>query len=210
MSRRSGQSGSVERKGDQYVVRFWEDKAGQEKRVHRSVRICPVSGPGSMTKPERKHRAREIILESGADTAGHFRQVEAVNLGTTFRQQSERKRPSNAPVRGVESVLKCRHGQRTAGGGTEATDASRGSAVSGGVCEQQYAAERVLPESRFELQHAGSPSEEAAVEEEKRSRRRSVGARGIGHQETADGAPSELRVSRCVVGRAPDRSAGRF
>jgi integrase len=89
MSRRSGQSGSVERKGEHYVVRFWEDKAGQDKRVHRSVRICPVSGPGSMTKPEREHRARDIIQESGADTAGHFRQVEAVNLGTTFRQQSE-------------------------------------------------------------------------------------------------------------------------
>ncbi len=42
-----------------------------------------------MTKPEREHRARDIIQESGADTAGHFRQVEAVNLGITFRQQSE-------------------------------------------------------------------------------------------------------------------------
>ncbi len=89
MSRRSGQSGSVEKKHDYYVVRFWEDKAGQEKRVHRSVRICPVSGPGSMTKPEREHRAREIIAESGADTAEHFKQVAAINLGITFRQQSE-------------------------------------------------------------------------------------------------------------------------
>src|SRR5713226_4582910 len=73
MSRRSGQSGSVERKGEHYVVRFWEDIAGQEQRVHRSVRICPVSGPASMTNPEREHRARDIIQESGADTAGHFR-----------------------------------------------------------------------------------------------------------------------------------------
>jgi len=41
-----------------------------------------------------------------------------------------------------------------------------------------------LPESRVELQHAGSPSEEAAVEaeDEKRSRRRQVGASGIVHQ----------------------------
>jgi hypothetical protein len=42
-----------------------------------------------MTKPGRARRAREIIEESGADTAAHFRQVVAVNLGTTFRQQSE-------------------------------------------------------------------------------------------------------------------------
>ena len=89
MSRRSGQSGSVEKNGSFYVVRFWQDIAGQEKRTHRSVRICPVSGPGSMTKPEREHRAREIIQESGADTAAHFHQVMAVNLRTTFRQQAE-------------------------------------------------------------------------------------------------------------------------
>jgi integrase len=89
MSRRSGQSGSVERKGKYFVVRFWQDEAGQEKRIHRSIRICPVSGPGSMTKPERAHRAREIIQQSGADTAEHFHDVQAVNLGTTFRQQSE-------------------------------------------------------------------------------------------------------------------------
>jgi hypothetical protein len=42
-----------------------------------------------MTKPERAHRAREIIQQSGADTAEHLQQVQAVNLGTTFRQQSE-------------------------------------------------------------------------------------------------------------------------
>src|ERR1700694_2984813 len=102
--------------------------------------------------------------------------------------------------------------RRTAGSGTETTDTSRGSAVSGGVCEQRYGAERVLPKSRFELGHAGSPSEEAAMEEkdEKRSRRGQVGASGIGHQETASGAPSELRAGRSVVGRAPDRSAARF
>jgi len=89
MSRRSGQSGSIEKHGAVFVVRFWEDQAGQAKRIHRSVQICPVSGPGSMTKPEREHRARKIIQESGADTAAHFRAVAAVNLGITFRQQSE-------------------------------------------------------------------------------------------------------------------------
>jgi hypothetical protein len=47
----------------------------------------------------------------------------------------------------------------------QATDTSRSAAVSGGVCEQWYAAERVLPESRFDLQHSGSPFEEAALEE---------------------------------------------
>jgi integrase len=89
MSRRSGQCGSIEKKGGFYVVRFWLDVPGQELRVHKSVRICPVKGQGTMTKPERERRAREIIAESGADSEQHFRKVEAVNLGTTFRQQAE-------------------------------------------------------------------------------------------------------------------------
>ena len=57
-----------------------------------------------------------------------------------------------------------------------------------------------MPESRFELQHAESPSEEAALEEEdeKRPRRRPVGASGISHQETAGGASSELRARKQI------------
>ena len=109
-------------------------------------------------------------------------------------------------------MLKCRHERRTAGSGTEATDTSGSSAISVGVCEQLYTAERVLPESRFELQHAGSPSEEAAMEEkeEKRSRGRTVGASGIGHQEIAGGARTELRAGRGLIGRTPNRSAARL
>jgi hypothetical protein len=60
-------------------------------------------------------------------------------------------------------VLKWRDERGAEDRGTKATDARRGSAVSGGVCERRYAAERVLPQSWFELQHAGSPSEEAAI-----------------------------------------------
>jgi hypothetical protein len=47
----------------------------------------------------------------------------------------------------------------------QATDTSRGSTVGGGIHEQRHAAERVLPQSGFEFQYAGSPSEEAALEE---------------------------------------------
>src|SRR5712672_1395106 len=50
MSRRSGQSGYVEKKGNAFYVRFRIDVQGQENRAYTSVRICPVSGPGSMTK----------------------------------------------------------------------------------------------------------------------------------------------------------------
>ena len=82
MSRRSGQNGYIEKRGNAYYVRFRIDVAGQEKRQNACVRICPVSGPGRMTKPERERRAKEIIAESGADTEKHFRTVEAVNLAS--------------------------------------------------------------------------------------------------------------------------------
>ena len=79
MSRRSGQSGYIEKKGNAFYVRFWIDVPGQEKRAHKSIRICPISGPGKMTKPERERRAKQIIAESGADTEEHLKAVQAVN-----------------------------------------------------------------------------------------------------------------------------------
>jgi integrase len=88
MSRRSGQSGYVERKGNAFYVRFRIDVPGRDGRAYKSIRICPTSGPGKITKPERERRAKEIIAESGADTEQHFRKVEAVNLGVTFKQQA--------------------------------------------------------------------------------------------------------------------------
>jgi integrase len=89
MARRSGQSGYIEQKGNFYWVRFWKDQRGQSTRAHCCVRICPVTGVGALNKPQREHRAREIIQESGADTAEHFQQTVIANLGTTFRQQTE-------------------------------------------------------------------------------------------------------------------------
>jgi hypothetical protein len=89
MSRRSGQNGYVEKKGNAFYVRFRIDVMGQEKRAYTSVRICPVSGPGSMTKPERVRRAREIIAESGADSPKLFNRVQLVSLGVIFQQQAD-------------------------------------------------------------------------------------------------------------------------
>ena len=89
MSRRSGQKGYIEKRGNAFYVRYRIDVLGQEKRQYACVRICPTSGPGKMGLNERRRRATEIIAESGADTEKHFRTVEAVNLGVTFEQQAE-------------------------------------------------------------------------------------------------------------------------
>jgi integrase len=106
MSRRSGQSGYIEVRGKYYVVRFWKDVLGQEERMHASEKICPIFGPGRLTKPERERKAKEIIAASGADTPEHLAKVEGVSLGVTFREQAvwwiehmqQRKRKPIAPA----------------------------------------------------------------------------------------------------------------
>ena len=75
MSRRSGQAGHVEQSGKWWVVRYWMDVPGQQERSHIRARICPVSGPGSLSASARGRRAREIVAESGADTEEHFSRV---------------------------------------------------------------------------------------------------------------------------------------
>jgi len=90
MSRRSGQNGRIERKGKVYYARFWLDVPGKAKRVYKSVRICPVSGPGALNKFELKRRVKEIVAEFDANSEMTCQQAEAVNLGTTFSEQAER------------------------------------------------------------------------------------------------------------------------
>jgi integrase len=114
MSRRSGQSGHIEKNGNWYVVRFWMDVPGQEKRKHMCVKISPINGLGSLTKPERERKAREIIAESGADTPECLAHAEGISIGVTFRQQAawwinhvqQRKRKPIAPAT-VESWQGC-------------------------------------------------------------------------------------------------------
>ena len=85
MSRRS-QVGSIEISGNWYVVRFWKDIQGQDKRIHASERICPVSGNGSLNKTQRRRRAFEIVMSSGVNDSNHF--VQTTNE-LTFREQAK-------------------------------------------------------------------------------------------------------------------------
>jgi hypothetical protein len=65
------------------------DVPGQQERRHMRERICPISGPGSLSKSGRERRAREIIAASGADTVAYFNQVVKPKNGATFREQAE-------------------------------------------------------------------------------------------------------------------------
>jgi integrase len=89
LSRRTGQDGHIEKSGRWFVVRFWKDISGQDNRMHVRERICPISGPGLLSKSERKRKAREIIQASGADSPEYFKEVVVQDTGVTFREQSE-------------------------------------------------------------------------------------------------------------------------
>jgi integrase len=116
MSRRSGQIGCEEKSGKWYVVRFWKDVEGQEKRQRVREKICPISGPGKLSASARERKAKEIIAASGADTVAHFEKVVQSVHGVTFREQAviwlaqmqARKRKPVAPstIGLWESVLK--------------------------------------------------------------------------------------------------------
>ena len=89
MSRRSGQNGCIQEDGNWYVVRFWKDIAGQEKRQRVREKICRISGPGKLSAHERQRKAKEIIAASGVDTREYFDKVVTQSSnGVTFREQA--------------------------------------------------------------------------------------------------------------------------
>ncbi len=115
MSRRSGQVGTIVKEGGWYRVRFRLDVPGQYGRVQKSVKICPVAGPGLLTKSERERRKVEIVSSFGANSEEHLNKVQAIEMGHTFREQAKkwlqqrmtrkRKPVKPATVRGWKSYL---------------------------------------------------------------------------------------------------------
>jgi integrase len=90
LSRRTGQNGHIEKSGRWYVVRYWKDVPGQDKRQLVRERICPITGPGRLNSSERKRKAREIIQASGVDTTEYFHEVVTPStVGVTFRERSK-------------------------------------------------------------------------------------------------------------------------
>ncbi|HWX94501.1 MAG TPA: tyrosine-type recombinase/integrase [Terriglobales bacterium] len=88
MQRRPGQQGSIELRGNIYYARFWKDEPGKATRTYKRVRICPVEGPGSLGKTQRKRRLQQIVQEHGANDEPTFRAAEAANLSTPFKEQA--------------------------------------------------------------------------------------------------------------------------
>lgn len=81
MSRRSGQSGNVVRKGNMWHGRYYVDIGDRRKRL--SVPLCPAN---QMTKAEAKRKLRALIEESGVNTEEHL--LQSVRMVRTFAEEA--------------------------------------------------------------------------------------------------------------------------
>src|SRR5882757_4406193 len=89
MSRRSGQAGTIVKQAGWYRVRFRLDVQGQYARTLKNVKICPVCGPGLLTKPERERRKVEIVNSYGANSLERFSKVVVGTTERTFKEQAK-------------------------------------------------------------------------------------------------------------------------
>jgi integrase len=85
MSRRWGQRGFVEQKGNWWHVRYWADSP--EGRTHASHPICLAVGKGKKTKSEAKRLAADWLTEQGINTEQHLER--ALGGKITFGDQAE-------------------------------------------------------------------------------------------------------------------------
>jgi len=85
MSRRWGQRGFVEQKGNWWHVRYWADSP--EGRTHASHPICLAVGKGKKTKSEAKRLAADWLTEQGINTEDHLERATGRRL--TFGDQAE-------------------------------------------------------------------------------------------------------------------------
>lgn len=72
MKARSGQAGSIVRKGDVWHGRFYMDVNGQNKRSRKSVPIGPAIGDGKLTESEAKRKFREYLHELGVNKPSYL------------------------------------------------------------------------------------------------------------------------------------------
>jgi len=93
MSFRSGQSGTVVRKGQMWHGRYYDDIPGQEERRRCSI---PLGSIRSLKKTEAKRKLRTILEEMGLNEDAHLERVET---GTrTFANEAAWWKESRLPI----------------------------------------------------------------------------------------------------------------
>lgn len=85
MSFRSGQSGTVVRKGQMWHGRYYVDIPGMEERRRTSV---PLGSVTTMKKTEAKRKLRAILQEMGLNDDSHLERVESEAAVKTFASEA--------------------------------------------------------------------------------------------------------------------------
>lgn len=83
------QKGSIEISGNWYYVRFRVQVPGQKKRKKEREKICPVKGPGALSKSQRGVKAQQIVNASGVNDSFLDSRPDNPRAAVTFRERSE-------------------------------------------------------------------------------------------------------------------------
>jgi integrase len=87
MRRRSGQSGSIVRKGNKWHIRFYVDT--QEGRFRKSVPVGAAVGRNKLTKAEAARKGSQVIASAGVNTEAHLVAAQHHEAVETFKQRVE-------------------------------------------------------------------------------------------------------------------------
>lgn len=87
MRRRSGQSGVIEKKGNQWHVRFYVDEPGGRHR--KSVYVGPAKGENRLTKAEAIREGARIVAQAGVNTEQHLQRALHPENILTFKKRVE-------------------------------------------------------------------------------------------------------------------------
>src|SRR5450432_3749757 len=93
MSFRSGQSGTVVRKGQMWHGRYYVDIPGEEKRRKASV---PLASIHTMKKPEAKRKLRSFLEQLGLNSQSHLERYE--NAARTFASEVAWWKQNRLPI----------------------------------------------------------------------------------------------------------------
>jgi hypothetical protein len=91
MAQFSGQTGSLEKHGNNWTVVYRYRNPGQAKWRKKRITICVINGPGALGPLERERRRIAVLEEAGvnAEDAVRAQVNDGVSGGITFQQQAE-------------------------------------------------------------------------------------------------------------------------
>jgi integrase len=91
MAQFSGQTGSLEKHGNNWTVVYRYRNSGEAKWRKKRTTICPISGPGLLGPLERERRKIAVLDKAGVNTEETIQAqiTERVSHGVTFQRQAD-------------------------------------------------------------------------------------------------------------------------